>query len=159
MSQSEIEKVSKALRDELAMGEFSQDFEPGEVFDATLELEDLDTLHVDVVPVGSDPDWEARGVMAWDNVLQIAIRKRFGQDDLDEATGKVRNRHMHELLYLEEEIIKFLVNTADTLRGYAAAEMSVKPEVEVKWSQITLRESGQFTSVIRVTYKTQTDIS
>lgn len=155
MSKSEIEKVSEALRDELAMGEFSQDFEPSETFDATLLLEDMDTLHVDVVPVGSDPDWESRGWVAWDNVLHVAIRKRFGEDDQDAATGAVRNRHIHELLLLEQEILMYLFSKAKTLRGYSAAQMNLRPEVQEKWDPDGIRNHRQFTSIIRLSYKTE----
>ncbi|KKM86706.1 hypothetical protein LCGC14_1276340 [marine sediment metagenome] len=157
-TQSEIEKVSEALRDELTLGSFSQGFEPGETFDATIELEELDALRVDVVPVGSDPDWESRGWIQWDNVLDVAIRKRLGIDDQDDATGKIRNRHMHDLLLLEQEILVYLFSKAQTLQGYPGAEMHMKPEIRVHWDPDGMRMNSQFTSVIRLTYKTSMEI-
>lgn len=159
MSQSELEKVSEALRDELALGSFSQAIEPGETFDATIELEDADTLSVDVVPVGSDPDWAAREVIGWDNVCDVAIRYKFGPSEQDEDTGKIRNRHIHGLLLLEQEILAYLFKKAQTLRGYAGAEMRVFPAVRVHWDPRGMKTMGQFTSIIRVTYHTETELA
>ena len=154
MNQSELEKVSEALRDELEAGVFSQDFTPGETFDPRMKLEDADTLKVDVVPVGVRPERENRGEIAWDSTCDIGVRYRFGTDEQDEDTGKTRNRHIHELFYLEQEIIQYLVRSS-RLQYYDLARL-MEFDIRVTWVPKHLEEWRQFTGILRVTYRSET---
>lgn len=153
--QSELEKVAEALRDELTEGSFSEEFVPAESFNVRMKLEDADTLHVDVVPVGFPPLRENRGEIAWDSTCDIGIRYRFGATEQDEGTGKIRNRHIHELFSLEQQIIQFLVRTSE-LRYYQGNTRLMEFDLKVTWVPKHLDEWRQFTGIIRVMYRTET---
>lgn len=158
--QPEIEKVAEAIRDELAVGQFSKEFIPEESYDAKLKLEDADTLHVTVVPVRSEPERMDRGAIRWANLVDIGIRQRFSAIHQDDDTGAIENRHVHALLYLEQEIAQFFFNKP-RLTNYDDAVLSDEypPTVRVGWVPKHMETWNQFTGIIRVAYNTETEIS
>jgi hypothetical protein len=156
--QPEIEKVAEAIRDELASGSFSKLFKPGETYDPKLQLEDADTLRVDVVPVRSEPERQDRGNIKWFNIVDIGVRFRFGTTHQNDSTGAILNRHIHGLFYLEQEIVTFLFQH-QRLTNYDNAALSEDPVVRLGWSPKHMAEWRQFTGIIRVTYQTETEIN
>lgn len=156
--QSELKKVSEALRDELASGAFTKDFDPGETFTPGRLLEDLDTLHVDVVPVRSDPKRRDRGHINWLNTVAVGVRYRFDLEHQDDATGEVLNRHVHGLLLLGQELITFCFQR-ERLVTYPQAALVQDPEVRLSWSESDLDTKRQFTSIFRVAYESSTEIN
>lgn len=155
--QSELEKVAEAIRDELASGAFSKEFTPAETYDPDLKLEDADTLQVDVVPVRSEPERQDRGNIKWLNIIDIGIRYRFGTTHQDDATGEILNRHVHELFYLEQELVTFLFQH-QKLTNHPNAALSEGPTVRIGWVTKHMSEWRQFTGIIRVTYQSETVI-
>jgi hypothetical protein len=158
MTQSELEKVAEALRDSLTDAPFTKEFVPVESFDTDMELEDADTLRVDVVPVSQEPKQSDRGAISWTNTLEIGVRFRFGNLDQEESDGKIRNRHMHEWIYFMQEISQYLYSNPK-LPLFPKAELLPTVVVIVTYSTKHLREWRQFTGIIRVEYRTETLLS
>lgn len=158
--QSEIERVAQALCDEMAKATFTLEFVPALNYDAQLELEDADTLHVDIVPVKHEPAREDRGAITWTHSIDIGIRLRFGTEHQDTTTGKIKTEHVNSLLYLEQEIIAWLFSqtrlTVDP--GSPPPVMAEAPVVRVAWVPKHMHEWNQFTGIIRVAYDTETEI-
>jgi hypothetical protein len=155
---SELEQVADALCQELVDGSFSMDFAPEVTFDAAMRLEDAETLHVDVVPVRSEPERQTRGQVTWTNYCDIGIRYRFGTSHQDSGTGKVDNAHVHLLLELEQEIVE-AVYSVERLTNYPSAVIAYGPEVRVGWVPKHMVEWNQFTGIVRVGFRTETEIA
>ena len=105
---AEIVKIAEAITAELAAGTFSQAFEPVRSYDCETGLEDLDELHVDVVPVTEETEMESRRSMGFMCEIDIGIRKHFGPDADDPATGKVKTAEVDALLDLKQEVLLLL---------------------------------------------------
>jgi hypothetical protein len=155
MHQSELKKVSEALRDELASAPFTKEFEPLRSFVTDMQLTDDDTLHVDVVPVSQAPEQRDRGDISWTSTIDIGVRFKFGNLDQEEDSGKIRNRHMDEWIAFMQEIVEFLYNTPQ-LANYPEAELLPTVVVRSTYSSQDLRDWGQFTGIIRAEYRSET---
>ena len=155
MHQSELKKVSEALRDELASAQFTKAFEPFRSFVTEMELIDDGVLRVDVVPVSQDVEQRDRGTLSWTSTVDIGVRFKFGNLDQDEDTGLIRDRHMDEWIAFVQEIVEFLYNTPQ-LENYPEAELLPTVVVRSTYSSQDLREWGQFTGIIRAEYRSET---
>jgi hypothetical protein len=155
-STPEVSKVADAVAAQLnagvAVDAFSQDFAAARSFISETKLEDLGTLHVDVVPVTPAAAIEARFSLGCMNQVDVAVRKRFEGVSLDATTGKPTNAAVDALLYLEQEIFVYLAEHK-TLGTYSDASF-VAVEVRAAWVPEDLNGNQQFTGILRVTYHT-----
>ncbi len=150
MAEAELIKVAEAIRKELAGAVFSQSFQPVRSYDTDTELEDLDVLHVDVVPAGLTPEPESNTSMAYDCMVDIGIRKRFGSDAVDSDTGKLEEEEIDRLLAFEQDMIQFFPQRG--LTAYTSAKF-ISIEVRIAWVPEHIRQYQQFTGILRVTYR------
>ena len=148
--------VAEAVKDELALGTHLFAIEPERSYaDWDMRLEDLDTVRVDVVPVGvRETRLEARGELVYLCDVDIGVRKRFGADDHDDPTGRIELSEIDDLIQLVEQLHEYMVdadNNGRRLTNYAAAAWQ---ECSIRASYIRehLREMQQFTGILRVTY-------
>jgi hypothetical protein len=145
--------IADAITAALDTAAFSQAFTPvrsyAEWEDA---LEDLNTLHVDVVPVQTGPATELddRADVEYDCEIDIGVRYRFGTADQVSATGRVDTAKVDELILLVQEIAEFFM--VDRL---ADANTAVWQDTEIKlgWSRKHLRQLRQFFGFVRLTFK------
>jgi hypothetical protein len=125
--------------------------------DWELELKQLGELHVDVVPAEyPNTDLDSRGSVGYGLSLDIGIRKRFEQSDLEKC-GAVVLAELDRLVLLVEEFHEFFIAPGnDTtigrrLQDYPEAswrETAIRAAASAKH----LREMQMFLGVIRVTY-------
>lgn len=131
-------------------------------------LEDLDTLHVDVVPVGpGNPKLVMLTRSAWEYVVsvQIGVRKRFGHTDQDSTTGRILAEEIDALILLLEKIGKYFMPSQTTQTGRRLADMPEAvwmPEVgerergtefQTSFDREMLRNNRQYIGIVRLTYK------
>jgi hypothetical protein len=123
--------------------------------DFDLELKDLTALRVDVVPVGaSSGDAATRGTIQFGQAIDIGIRRKLGSSGRDASTGRINNATIDPYVQLVEEIAAYLA--MDRLPAAPDAAW-VSTQIRQVYSPQHLREWGQFTSVIRVTYDVEVD--
>lgn len=160
-SDPEVALVADAVTALLVTGvaahAFSIEFTPVRRFISTTKLEDLGTLHVDVVPVGSQYTLdETRTSIACSSVVEVAVRKRFEEGDLDAETGNPTHGAVDGLLYLGQEIIVYLAKHR-RLTSYEAAVL-VDIDDNVAWSPRELKHNQQFTGIACVVYESSLDL-
>ena len=153
---AEIVKIAEAITREMAAATFSQPFEPVRSYDTDTELADLDNLHVDVVPAVETTEMKSRRSMGFTCEIDIGIRKRFGPDATDEATGKVKTEEIDALMDLKQEILLSL--GLPRLAMMAGAKFG-DAKIRVSWVPAHLHDKRQYTGVIRATYQTVVDIA
>jgi hypothetical protein len=114
-------------------------------------LEDLGTLHCDVVPVSNaDVPLAARGTKRYRCPIGIGLRKRFGQEDTDAETGLVIQSRVHEL----EDVLQAIEDlfTGKRLGDDELNAAWVQTDYAANYSRAHLRENRQFTGIIRMTF-------
>lgn len=113
------------------------------------ELEDLDCLHVDVVPVGHDSsDQEDRGAVGYVCTSDIGIRKKFGPRS-NAQSGRIRRTEIDRLVLLVEEIHEhFCMERLPTFESAIWRETKIR----TTFSRRHLRDMRMFLGVIRVSY-------
>jgi hypothetical protein len=151
---AEVVLVADAIAADLAAAaardEFSQEFVPARSYQSETRLEDLGTLHVDVVPVTPDPEVEARLSVACRSQVDVAIRKRLDGEELDPDTDRPLAASVDALMLLEQEIFCWLVNRR--LSTYSGAAFA-GGQVRAGWVPAHLDQLNQFTGILRVTYE------
>lgn len=142
-----------------AMNEYelwSLDFDAERSYaDWAMELKDLDTLHVDVVPSPSiDGEIEDRRHAKLTVGFDVGIRKRFGTDDQDGDTGRIERESIDELVNLVQEIWLWLImqNYRVTDAGTAVWKES---RIVSGFSRRDLRKNRQFSGIIRTSYEVE----
>ncbi len=148
MTYAVIDRVAIAVQQELSAGAWSQEFVPRRVEDNTIELEDLDTLHVDVMPGEVTIEEASEEASQVDVEVQIAVRKRFGLDDQVESTGEVDQADIDALRRLTYEIASHFMHQRELtfLTAWCTAA-----KFNPHSSPAMLREQRQFTAIIRLT--------
>ena len=138
--------VANALVSQLADGAFSQSFVPRLVFDNELELKNAGTLHVDVIMADVNADVESQTGVVYTVPIDVVVRQRFARNN----DGDVPAADVNNLILLVEEVFEGLALAR--LSGHPAAAYS---EVEIRALFVPkhLRELGQFTGIIRLTYE------
>ena len=137
MTATELAELVKA---ELNDATFSQAFTATRVALPLFKLQDMDTLHVTVVPRDVDISLASRRDNFYEMGVDVAVQKRL--------TG-VGNDLVDPMVTLVQAIADHL-----TRRAMGAARWGATA-VEPLYSPEHLREMRQFTSVIRLTYKEQ----
>ena len=148
--------TADAVLNALADHRFSQEFEPVRSYaDWELPLEDQDELHVDVVPVGSpEMELETRGSIDYSPQVDIVIRKRLASDQ-QEADGTLILPEVDDLVLLVQELAEYFM--ADRLAEFEGAAWE-RTQMLAAFKPSHLRQYRQFTGIIRLTFKAQTDL-
>jgi hypothetical protein len=149
--------TADAVLNALADHRFSQEFEPVRSYaDWELPLEDQDQLHADVVPVGSpDMELETRGSVGYVPQVDIVIRKRLASDQ-QEADGTLILPDIDDLVFLVQEIAEYFM--ADRLSEFDEAAWE-RTQMLAAFKPSHLRQYRQFTGIVRLTFKAQTDLA
>jgi len=113
------------------------------------ELQDLDTLNIDVVPSEVTSELNDRGELVYTLGTDIGIRQRFGQANQDSGTGRIARASLDALSLLTEQMHELFAADRPTTQTQA-----VWLEVEYKAPFIRkhLREFRQWTSIIKTTH-------
>ena len=134
-----IVDIAEAVKDELNAGSFSQPFTSERAYQPTFKLEEMQTLHVTVVPKGVTTAAATRSEDQYEYSIDIGIQKKFQeQSELD------------GLMALVEEIADFLKRR--TLSSCPEA-VWVSNENTPIFAREHLDELRQFTSVLTVSYR------
>lgn len=125
--------------------------------DYDIELKELGVLRVDVVPAEyTDTDQDGRGSVGYGLAVDIAIRKRFDQSDLEKC-GKIVLAELDRLVLLVEELHEFFIAPSGAttigrrLQNYTDASWR-ETAIRSNASRDHLRKMQMFLGVIRVTY-------
>lgn len=118
------------------------------------KLEDLSTLRVDVVPVNvGETELEARGETRFLCHTDIGIRYRFAPEERD-SNGRVTVSEIDDLLLLLEQFHDHFVNNGEGRRlGTYLAAAWQETNVRTWYVREHLRELGQYTGILRVSYE------
>jgi len=136
-----ITDIADAVVAELNGHEFSQEFTAERTYDTTLKLEDAGTLHVTVVPKALAEEVASRSADQVDYLIDVAVRKK---------PESVSNTELDPLVGLVEEIRAFLRRRR--LAKYEGA-ICIRTPIEPVFAPEHLREYGQFTSVLTLTFR------
>ena len=119
-------------------GTFAQAFTAQRAYLPQFDLKDMADLHVTVVPKGADIQAAGRNVGQYDYSIDVGIQKKFSGDSEADA-----------LMTLAEQV-------ADYFRGKRLASHSAawaRSEHSHLYAQDHMRELGQFTSVVTLTFR------
>ena len=136
-----ITDIADAVVAELNGHTFSQPFTAVRTYDTTLALEDAGTLHVTVVPKALTEEVASRAADQVDYAIDVGVRKKPAQ---------VSNAEMDPLVTLVEEIRTFFRRRR--LTAYPGA-MCIRTPIEPVFAPEHLREYGQFTSILGLTFR------
>jgi hypothetical protein len=138
---STIVAIADAVAAELNAGAFSEQFMAERLFQPVFELQDLQTLHVSVVPRSATSQGATRGAGFFDYAIDIGVQKKVGTADTED---------IESLLGLVEAIADHL--RARKLTAFPASSWLKMENVPV-YSVEHLDQLRQFTSVLTVTYR------
>jgi hypothetical protein len=149
--------TADAVLNVLADHRFSQEFAPLRSYaDWELPLEDAGDLRVDVVPAGSpEMELETRGSIGYTPQVDIVVRKRLAQEQ-QEADGTLILPEIDDLVLLVQEIAEYFM--ADRLAEFEGAAWE-RTQILAAFKSSHLRQYRQFTGIIRLTFKAQTDLA
>jgi hypothetical protein len=136
-----ITDIADAVVTEMNGHTFSQAFTAARSYDTTLDLKDAKALHVTVVPKAVVEEAASRSAEQMDYILDVAVRLK------PEA---VSNSALDPLVGLVEEIAAFFRRRR--LTAYPGA-ICTKAPVEPVFSPEHLREYGQFTGILSLTFR------
>lgn len=158
-------QLAEAITAELAAASFDGlSFDPVRSYaDWELELRELNVLNVDVVPVAYDEtDLDGRGSVGYACSIDIGVRKRFGQSDLEKC-GSVVLAEIDRLVLFVQELHEFFIKaSSDTtigrrLQNYTDASWR-ETRITSTYSQKHLRDMQMFLGIVRVTYDAGKDL-
>ena len=138
---SVIADIAEALKDELNDHDFSMEFEATRDYLPVFDLQDMQALHVTIVPAGVTMQKLDRSRTQSDVQVDIGIQKKLNAGD---------NAEIDALMALVEEIVDFL--RFRKLEGFPTA-MWVSTENAPIFVREHLSEMRQFTSVLTLTYR------
>jgi len=137
-----ITDIADAVAAELNGHTFEAPFTAVRTYDTALALEDAGTLHVAVVPKALIEEAASRAADQADYAIDVGVRKK---------PAGISNAELDPLVTLVEEIRAFFRRRR--LTAYPGA-MCVRTSVEPVFAPEHLREYGQFTSILTLTFRT-----
>lgn len=137
-----ITDIADALVTDLNAETFDQAFDAVRSFKPEYALEDMDELHVTVVPKSRVHELLTRRDLQKDYQFDIAVQVRFAEQTATEIDPYVA---------LVEDVMSFLEGTP-RLVSYPSA-IWIKSENDPLWIPEHMETFRQFTSVITVTYR------
>ena len=138
---SVITDIAEAVKDELNGHDFSMEFGAAREFLPVFDLQEMQTLHVTVVPAGLTIQKLDRSRTQSNVQVDIGIQKKLSTADNDEIDA---------MMALVEEIVDFL--RFRKLAGCPEA-LWVSTENNPIFVREHLSEMRQFTSVLTLTYR------
>jgi len=136
-----IINIADAVVAEMNGHTFSQAFTAVRTYDTTLPLEDAGTLRVTVVPKALTEEVASRTTDQVDYAIDVGVRKK---------PASVSNAELDLLVALVEEIRSFFRRRR--LTAYPGA-MCIRTPIEPVFAPEHLREYGQFTSILGLTFR------
>ena len=136
-----ITDIADAVVAELNGHTFSQKFTAVRTYDTTLALQDAGTLHVTVVPKALTEEVASRGADQVDYAIDVGVRKK---------PASVSNADLDPLVSLVEEIRAFFRRRR--LAAFPGA-VCIRTPIEPVFAPEHLREYGQFTSILALTFR------
>jgi len=130
--------VASAVVAGLNDGEFSQELTAERKYQPAVELKDLKTLHVTIVPKSQTITPASRSDSDFDSTIDIGIQKKLDSADADELDA---------LMTLVEEVVDCL----RSIRPVGAAFVAI--ENEPVFDPDHLDTQRVFTSLLTVTYR------
>ncbi len=149
--------AAEAVKTGLNSASLSQSFRAERSYaDWDMELEDIDTLRVDVVPVAhEDSDLADRGHIAYECAIDVGIRKRFSQDD-QAMSGRVATDEVDALVLLVEDVVELFAGKV--LTDFTSGIWH-EAEVRASFNRAHLRELRQFTGIVRLPFDVEKALS
>lgn len=150
--------VADAIKGELETPDLGIPISPERSYaEWDIELQDLGTLRVDVVPVFSPnvADMGTRGSYRYVAPVDIGIRKRFTRTEYEPSTGKLELSDVDNLVELVEAIHEHFAD-GHALAAYPSARWQ-ESKIVASYVKKHLRELRQFTGIVRVTYAVHKD--
>jgi hypothetical protein len=138
---SVITNIAEALKHELNAHDFSMEFEAARDYLPVFDLQDMQTLHVTVVPAGVTIQKLDRSRTQSDVQVDIGVQKKLSEAD---------NAEIDTLMALVEEIVDFL--QFRPLAGLPTA-LWVSTENNPIFVREHMSEMRQFTSVLTLNYR------
>lgn len=124
--------------------------------DWELELPEASDLLIDVAPVTTEQKAElaSRSKMGFDVPVDIAVRRRFGQENQDEF-GRVALVEVDALMLLVEEIL-----TAFAMQRMTNFQAASWQETKILVAPIRehLHKHKQFSGIVRLTFRAHKDL-
>jgi hypothetical protein len=153
-------EIADAVRDLIQAG-FSTRFDPQREYDATevLDASDSDVTRCHIVPAAEELSFASRVTLQNLVGVDVAIRRRFGNDDTDPATGRVKRSAIDDMVALLEDVIEYVAGKSRRgLAGHATAGF-FGAQITVPWHPDHLQEERQYTGIARLTYRVDHDVS
>jgi DNA-binding XRE family transcriptional regulator len=136
-----ITQVAEAVAAELSAATFSQPIAVARAYLPRVELADLKTLRVTVVPSGIIVATASRGQTQRDVAIDVAVQKKLGQE---------QNEALDPLLALAEEIAEhFRGKRLDSFPDAAWVKTEFKPI----YAPEHIEQLRTFTSVLTLTFR------
>lgn len=136
-----ITQVAEAVTAELSAATFSQPIAVARAYLPCVELADLKTLRVTVVPSGVIVATASRGQIQRDVAIDVAVQKKLGQE---------QNEALDPLLALAEEIAEhFRGKRLDSFPDAAWVKTEFKPI----YAPEHIEQLRTFTSVLTLTFR------
>jgi len=153
-----LHATAEAVKDLLEATGFSKRFEPRLAYDTELALEDLDTLHVDVVAAALACQADSRASLRYEVQVDVAVRYRFGQDETDGLDGSIETDEVEPYLDLLEEIAETLADPDNRALSNKTTAVWIANELRAPWVPEHLRTLRQYTGILRATYVVAKDL-
>lgn len=122
-------------------------FEATREFEPAYELDDMATVKVSVIPAAKESKFGSRGESDRTYTVDVAIQKKLAsqsqsdrRDELDDLTGLV-------------SAIEQRLDRVGYSRDNTRTAKWIGSQIDPLWVEEHLREFGQFSSVIRLTYR------
>jgi len=124
----------------------------------SMALSEADKLRIDIASHTTEQAAElsTRGTLKFTAPIDIAVRRKFGSDTLDSATGRIPVAEIDALVLLTQELHVLLtkLRTSDALAAvWETTQLLSNPITE------HLRELRQFTSIIRIGFRADVDLT
>lgn len=144
----------------LDAGSFILSIDPqGPTYDVDTALEDMDELHVDVVPGPLEMIPDSRVSVAYTASVDVAVRYRFGTDEQFADTGKVDVSEIYKYMLLTQQIAEEVAKPANRAPSSVPTAAWIGCEIRWPWVPDDMRQRRQYTGIVRATYRVAMDLA
>lgn len=154
---STLHDIAAAVKSLLDGASLSKTLDVRLTYDTELVLEDLDTLHVDLVAAGLSTIPESRSSLEYNAQIDVAVRYRFGVLEHD-TDGSIDVEEIAPYLALLEEIGEYLADPDNRRPPLKSDAVWIGNEIRAPWVPEQLRNNRQYTGIMRVTYALEKDV-
>lgn len=150
-------KVAEAIAGELRAATFTlcPDVIRGYVVSKDLELPAAEDLRIDVQAGEETTEALSREDMVWTCLTDIAVRKRFVDEESDDDTGIIDVAEIDRMYLLVEQIHDHFARDSEGFPGRRLTEYAAATVEDVAFvpsiSKRSLRDFRQFTGIVQVT--------